>query len=137
MVQLIYVSSTFKELPDFELDSIFDSSIRNNYHQDVTGLLLYSHASFLQVIEGDEMAVLHTYERICKGSRHHNISQLFRKHIIERDFPSRSMAVRRLSHINALDHSNYAPLFIYGFDAKKRGAKDGLALDLLKQFSVV
>ena len=94
MIQLIYISSTNDELPDFELESILESSVRHNYSHDITGLLIYSNGSFLQVIEGSEKAVEETYERIYRDSRHHNITLISRHPIHERVFPTCKMEFR-------------------------------------------
>jgi hypothetical protein len=136
MIQLIYISSTTDELPDFELESILESSVRHNYSHDITGLLIYSNGSFLQVIEGSEKAVDETYERIYRDSRHHNITLISRKPIHERVFPACKMEFRRLSHLDAIGNPDIAPLFMDGFNAKKLGAKEGVALEVLSRFSL-
>lgn len=58
MIQLIYVSTANHLLSELEIRQILDSSIRHNTPQEVTGLLLYSDGSFMQVLEGDEAAVM-------------------------------------------------------------------------------
>ena len=137
LIQLIYVSSAVEELPDAELDAILESSVRHNMPQAVSGMLLYCHGNFMQVIEGQESAIDETYGRICQDSRHHTIFLLAREPIGERDFPTWSMGFRRLSPLDGAAHPAYAPLLCKGFNARQIGAQPGLALAMLRQFSQV
>lgn len=70
LVQLIYVSTATHELDANEIQKILDSSRRHNTPQQVTGLLLYSRNSFMQVLEGEETAVDETMKRITKDTLH-------------------------------------------------------------------
>jgi hypothetical protein len=47
-----------------------------NAQRGLTGLLLYSETQFVQVIEGDESAVRHLYDRIRQDGRHHHVTTL-------------------------------------------------------------
>jgi len=136
LVQLIYVSSARQELTDAELDAILESSVRHNTPQQVTGLLLYSQGSFMQVLEGETAAVEEAYGRICEDSRHHHIIEIMREPIDEREFGRWAMGFRRLCRENAAEHEAFLPLFVKGFEAGALQAKPGLALELLHHFAL-
>jgi hypothetical protein len=70
MRQLLYVSSTSRDIAPSALDDILAASRANNALIGVTGLLLYIDGGFLQVLEGEERAVRELYTRICADKRH-------------------------------------------------------------------
>jgi len=135
LIQLIYVSTATTELEESELDAILESSARHNTPQDVTGMLLYSGGTFMQVLEGEEAAVDETYQRICADPRHHSSFLLTRDLIKERNFAAWSMGFRRLNESDATAKPSFAPFFQDGFDARTIGTQPGIALDLLLEFS--
>ena len=137
LIQLIYVSSAVEEFSDDELDRILESSVRHNTPQAVTGMLLYSRGSFMQVLEGEEDAVEETWQRIGKDPRHFDIFLLSREIIEQKEFASWSMAFHRLGSDDAGRHPAYAPLFVNGFDAGAISAVDGTAAAMLKLFNKI
>lgn len=70
MRQLIYVSSTKRDVPDATLNEILSVSRRNNEPAGITGMLMYLEGGFLQVLEGERAQVESTYQRICADKRH-------------------------------------------------------------------
>ena len=112
LIHLIYVSSATAACDAAELEKILVASARNNAPLQLTGMLLYAQGNFMQVLEGEEAA------------------------IEQRSFDQWSMGFRRLGATEALAHPAYAPFFERGFDAAKIGAHPGLALDMLKEFSI-
>ena len=135
LVQLIYVSSAWRELSEDELYDILESSIRHNTQQGITGVLLYTNGRFMQVIEGEEAAIEETYSRICDDDRHKDVFLLSKEVIAKRDFPRWAMGFRRLSRGKFESHPAYAPLLPDGFDAERIGAQPGVATEMLRQFS--
>lgn len=134
LVQLIYVSTADHELSVQELEEVHCDSVSHNKPQGITGMLLYSRGTFIQVLEGEESVVDETYKRICRDSRHHDIYLLTKEPISKREFTSWHMGFRHMTEQDAINYPHYAPMFQYGFDAKKIGAVDGLALSMLRQF---
>jgi len=53
MRQLLYVSSTKRDLPDAMLESILSASRKNNEPAGITGMVMYLEGGFLQVLEGE------------------------------------------------------------------------------------
>ncbi len=70
MRQLLYASSTQRDVSDAVLEDILAVSRRNNAACEVTGVLLYSEGGFMQVLEGEHAAVAATYARVCADKRH-------------------------------------------------------------------
>ena len=70
MRQLLYVSSTTRDLAPADLNQILTVSRANNAALDVTGLLLFIDGGFLQILEGEETTVRALYDRIAADPRH-------------------------------------------------------------------
>jgi hypothetical protein len=131
ITQLIYVSTSVRELDAEELRRILDSSVRHNATTKITGMLLYSHGSFMQVLEGTEAAVAEAMLRIEKDPRHHCICILSRSKVPAREFGQWSMGFRGVLAEDADTWPGYAPFFAHGFNAKMLNAKPGVALEIL------
>jgi hypothetical protein len=135
IVQLIYVSTATGDLDDAEIRRMLDSSLLHNGLQEVTGMLLYSWGSFMQVLEGTESAVQETMSRIYKDARHHGIIVLSKDKVNAREFGNWSMGFRGI-HVNDVESwPGYAPFFEHGFNAALIGAQPGVALEMLKAFA--
>ncbi|MDP3388648.1 MAG: phosphate-starvation-inducible PsiE family protein, partial [Methylococcaceae bacterium] len=63
----------------------------HNSAKNITGILLFSNNTFLQVLEGDEASVNSMYALIEKDPRHTDITIIEKQPIIERAFPYWSM----------------------------------------------
>jgi hypothetical protein len=135
LVQLIYVSSAARILTDADIRRILESSVRHNAESGVTGMLLFSSGNFLQVLEGDSVDVDAAWSKIAADDRHHEIIEISKDAIANRDFGTWSMGFHGVSASDAKKLPGYAPFFEHGFDAKAIGAKPGLALDLLRKFA--
>lgn len=136
LVQLLYVSSaTSDDLQDEELLKILDSSVSNNTKLGITGMLLYSRGTFMQVLEGSEEAINEVYRRICQDPRHHNVQTLYRDKIQHRDFPQWSMGFRKLGPSDAVADPAYVPLFDLGFNIDQLVNHHSIALEMLRNFS--
>ncbi|MEI7456392.1 MAG: BLUF domain-containing protein [Nitrosomonadales bacterium] len=135
LIHLIYVSSACGMKSDAELELILESAVRHNAAQNITGMLLYANGSFMQVLEGDALAVDETYARVVSDSRHGNIFLLERDEIPARSFSQWHMGFRSLStsYLNA--HPAYADFFSRDFAAEKLGVQHELALQMLYTFA--
>jgi hypothetical protein len=134
LFSLTYVSSARAELGTEELTRILESSVRHNTAQQVTGMLLYLNGSFIQVLEGEETAVDKTYARLRQDPRHIGCLLIERAPIKARSFAQWSMGFKRLKEAEVATHPSYTSFFAAGFDAATIGAKNGVALDILKKF---
>ena len=73
------------------LSAILVASRANNIKRDITGALICRSDIFLQLLEGPEKQVKHTYEAIQKDDRHINVFQLIDQPIEKRLFPAWAM----------------------------------------------
>lgn len=134
LIHLIYLSTAREAFESAELDRILDTAARRNAPENVTGMLLYAQGSFLQVLEGEALAVDETFARVQRDPRHSGVYVIERAPVAERSFPTWTMGFRRLGAEDAARHPAYAPFFEKGFDVASLGAKPGLALELLLSF---
>ena len=88
--QYLYIS-TAPNLSREDVDSILQASARNNPERGVTGLLLYNGRNFLQLLEGEESALVALMVRIGNDPRHTGVSVLERKVIEQRSCPGWAM----------------------------------------------
>ena len=95
MRQLLYVSNTASEIAPGELDDILTASRRNNALMGVTGLLLFIDGGFLQMLEGEEIALRTLYTRIATDRRHVNPRLMLDREMPARAFPGWSMGFER------------------------------------------
>jgi hypothetical protein len=86
MIQLVYASAAARPFTSNELRDLLAKARTNNSSLGVTGLLLYNHGSFFQVLEGRQEIVDPLYERIEHDPRHDRILILSRKDIEEPSF---------------------------------------------------
>jgi hypothetical protein len=134
LIHVIYVSTANKKIVDADLDSILESSVSHNTKNDVTGLLLYVGNRFMQVIEGQEVAINETMARIAKDPRHTDLVVLERTAIANRSFDKWSMGFHRLNALEVIEKPGFAAFLEPDFDASKIGAKQGVALRMLREF---
>lgn len=88
--QYLYIS-TAPSLSRQDVDSILQSSQRNNPARGVTGLLLYNGRNFLQLLEGEESELVSLMVKISHDPRHTGISMIDRKIVEERACPNWAM----------------------------------------------
>ncbi|MGB0524938.1 MAG: BLUF domain-containing protein, partial [Flammeovirgaceae bacterium] len=74
LAQLVYISSRHKSCSTKQIAKILEASRPYNEKHQITGILLYSESSFLQVLEGDRLDILLLYDKIKKDSRHQKIA---------------------------------------------------------------
>lgn len=97
MIQISYVSQSKKPLSSEELLGLLLQFRSNNEARGVTGMLLYSNGTFLQVIEGEEQVITELFERIKKDPRHESIHMLSRRSIENREYADWSMGFERVT----------------------------------------
>lgn len=135
LVRLVYVSSATQRLEDADLARILESSVRHNRTQGITGMLLYLEGTFMQVLEGEAAAISETFGRICQDDRHQDVFLLQQVEISAREFAHWHMAFRRLTSAEILQYPEYAPIIRNSPDFAALGIREGLALEMLKNFS--
>ncbi len=111
MLRLVYFSGETSRFTAGELSSLADAAQRKNASLGVTGLLLYRHGNFLQVLEGEEAVVRDLYRRIQEDPRHRRVMTVLEEGIMKRDFASWSMAFRELNDPSSIPEGVDADLF--------------------------
>ena len=96
--QVIYVSEKTDTSSD-SLTNIYDISQKNNLQSGISGCLLIGSNSYLQLLEGPELAVDKLYSKIKMDSRHKKVKKLFEEHIEEKSFSSWSMKFAPFNNI--------------------------------------
>ena len=91
MIKLVYASRSVARLDADALRELLSAARARNAEDGITGMLLYAHGSFLQLLEGDEAAVDTTFERISADDRHSDLRLLDRAPIEARGFGDWSM----------------------------------------------
>jgi len=81
--QYLYIS-TAPNLSRDEVASVLAASARNNPERGITGLLLYNGRNFLQLLEGEESALVALMVRIGNDPRHTGVSIIDRRAIEQR-----------------------------------------------------
>lgn len=131
MRYLIYISTATKLLTDPELVQILTASRRNNEKNNITGVLLYSEGTFIQLLEGPIEALNNIYEAIVHDTRHKNVIKLVEEDIEKRSFNDWTMGFRSINAYQLETLSSY-------FDpTKKEFDSDGHhpGLSILKTFA--
>ena len=100
MIDLIYVSSAVNLMTQDELITILKKSRENNAKLDVTGMLLYHEGNFMQVLEGEEDAVMALYHKIAQDPRHHMVMRIATRPIKARNFAEWEMGFTNLRDVN-------------------------------------
>jgi hypothetical protein len=91
MKRIIYCSQAVRDFPPGELVTLLDHARERNAACGLTGMLLYSSQSFLQMVEGEAEAIEATYARIRDDARHTNLRLLMDAEVPGRSFPDWTM----------------------------------------------
>lgn len=92
LVQLVYTSAYAQPISLDEARAIARGARKTNAQHGITGMLMFGHGHFLQVIEGGSEAVNDLYHRIAQDPRHEKLRILSYRAIDERAFGCWSMA---------------------------------------------
>lgn len=130
MLQIIYASAATRTMSAADLRDILKTARARNAAVGVTGVLVYDDGSFLQVLEGPEMAVTALVERIKADPRHDHFRLLSRKDIQAREFGEWSMAFA-----DAAEEAAGMDGFVdYDGSLPAQAREGALAMRVLRQF---
>jgi len=96
LYQIVYTSTAADSFSRAELMELLKGSVQRNTRAGITGLLLYQDSTFMQVLEGEEAAVITLFSRISRDPRHHHVIPLIHEPIERRNFSDSAMAFRDL-----------------------------------------
>lgn len=94
---LAYTSIASHHMDHDELLALLAQSRKNNFHTDITGMLLYMEGCFFQVIEGQPNQLEMLFEKIAKDPRHHDVMKLILEPIEARCFNNWSMGFQQIT----------------------------------------
>jgi hypothetical protein len=86
MKNIVYVSTAVKLMHENQLLDILHNSRLHNAALNISGVLLYSDGTFIQVLEGKDTVIDALYARIQADQRHKNIITIIDEPIIEKSF---------------------------------------------------
>ena len=94
MKYIVYISTTSKILTDSELTEMLMENYMNNRRAHITGMLIYTEGSFIQVLEGPADSLTKTYQDIIQDNRQKNIIKLAEDKLAAPNFDTWSMAFK-------------------------------------------
>ena len=97
MKHIVYLSTAVNLMTEIELEDILKVAQKNNTTLNVTGVLLYSGGTFIQVLEGMPQDVDHQFDIIERDLRHKNIIVIINEPLKDRNFPHWSMGYSSLN----------------------------------------
>ena len=80
-----------------DLSRLLEECREYNAAHGVTGMLLYSNETFIQVLEGEDRVIDELLDRIEEDARHTDIKLLSRRRIEKREYSGWSMSFKRLA----------------------------------------
>ena len=136
MKRLIYCSQAAYDFAPDELVALLEVSRRNNGPAGLSGMLLYSSQSFLQVLEGDPAALEATYARITADGRHHNLRLLQEIDVAAPLFPDWTMGFEHIDDEDLAEElDGFTPATDYPLVNPDLVTNAGVATTLLKLYA--
>ncbi|NQX78014.1 BLUF domain-containing protein [Gilvibacter sp.] len=83
---ICYVSTAVSTITQHNISEVFEGIVENNLSLGITGVLLFQHGNFMQILEGPSIAMLPLYESIKRDKRHHHIIEIMNQPAEERMF---------------------------------------------------
>lgn len=109
LVRCLYASRLGKSHSPKLLNDILETSRKHNTKHGITGVLVATSDSFIQVLEGGRAQVSETYNAITQDKRHSNVTLLSFDEITQRSFEGWSMGEVTIGQLNPsvlLKHSS-------------------------------
>lgn len=108
MRRIIYCSRAVRDVTPEELIDLLAVARRNNEAAGLSGMLLYSSQSFLQLLEGEPAALERAYDRIGADPRHTALRLLLDTEVPRPLFPDWTMG---FDHVDDEDLADELPGF--------------------------
>ena len=100
LVRCLYASRLGKSHSPKILDDILETSRKHNTKRGITGVLVATGDSFIQVLEGGRAQVCDTYNQITQDKRHTDVTILSFEEITQRSFEGWSMGEVTVGQLN-------------------------------------
>ncbi len=100
LVRCVYASRLGKSHSSKLLNDILETSRKHNTKHGITGVLVATSDSFIQVLEGGRAQVSETYNAITQDKRHSDVTLLSFEEITQRSFEGWSMGEVTIGQLN-------------------------------------
>jgi len=134
---LLYISDACHPMTREELEAIRDTSIRNNIHLDITGVLFYSAGHFVQLLEGDMGTIHRMFERIAADDRHENVKLLVLRPAEKRVFEQWEMGLLDLDEQSEADQKDLVELVRLAEAADDNDFGTPVEMEILSRFCML
>lgn len=101
LIQLMYISSATSWPTEIKLNKLLEQSRSRNLGNNITGMLIYHNATFMQALEGPQENVHQIFNSIKKDPRNTGIVALLEQDITAREFPHWTMGFKNLNTVSA------------------------------------
>jgi Sensors of blue-light using FAD len=136
MQRIIYASQASFDFSPDELVALLEQARAANDSAGLSGMLLYSNQSFLQVLEGAEEALASTYARIRADDRHRNLRLLTEAEVDAPLFPDWTMGFEHVEDEDLAEElTGFTPATEYPLVNPDLVSNAGVAQTLLKLYS--
>lgn len=137
MYHVVYISSATFPVSETELETFLQRWRCNNERDNVTGMLLYSEREgrFIQVIEGEQTAILTLFHKIEHDLRHRSLQKLADGPILQRNFTSWLMGFKVLTTAAFTQFASYIDPASPVLQQVLANTNDALIRQLLEAFN--
>ncbi|MFD0767061.1 BLUF domain-containing protein [Mucilaginibacter lutimaris] len=130
MKNIVYLSTAVTLLNDDQLIDILTSARKNNAERNVSGMLLYSEGTFIQVLEGEDTQVDAIFAKIETDPRHKNLITLINGSIVHKNFAEWAMGFTTVNTAKVADLLGY----LKSMDSVHEKSDNNAAIITLKTF---
>jgi len=134
LCQIAYISEAVGFPREEDIRELVAQASAKNERLGLTGCLLFSAGSYLQVLEGPHEPLLETYARIEIDSRHRDVRLLLTHSIASRSFAAWNMGVLNVSELREPDGDALALRVERIRSAPDDAARDASVQALLVEF---
>ncbi|MDP5030770.1 MAG: BLUF domain-containing protein [Paraglaciecola sp.] len=135
LVELVYVSVASVDFTHQDLIEILKIARKNNYLNDISGLLLYNNkGNFIQAIEGPEKAINLLFDKIKQDQRHDQVYQLAYRPISKRCFADWQMGFKLLDDVPMPEVQGFSEFMHQDANINHFVEHKNFALELLDYF---
>ncbi len=135
LIHLIYISSATSWPSEDDLKKLLEQARARNIKQNLTGMLLYDNATYMQVLEGAPEDVHGVYASILKDERNTGNVILIEEEISERSFPNWSMGFKDLSSCTPEELPGFVDIFNGKLDKDIAAKNATIGVGLLMNFA--
>ncbi len=133
MYHLVYTSHATKEFAEHDLIELLKECRVSNKENGITGMLLYLEGKFIQVLEGEKIAVDSIYAKIKGDRRHTKVTTVIQGNSPERIFKGWTMGFKRLTFEDAEELTGFRDIDLF-FEKQEMNKDKNLLLLFLEMF---